>query len=182
MMNYFLGIPLDRNMRERLRGLTAQLAVPPAWVRWERAEKYHLTLWFFGPLPEERLGAAQELLHTLDGSADIPITVRGLGAFPDWRRARVLWAGVADPAPLLALNRRLADAAAGWGFAGEKRAYHPHITLGRFGRNGRPLTEMAAAAERIFGSFTAESVALYRSAHGEYDIMEQTVLQPRETT
>ena len=104
-------------------------------------------------VPERTLGAAGELARDaevprLDGrradavgrrdrgtvaGAHPPVTlrVRGLGAFPSTRRARVLWAGIDDPADVLAAL--VADLEAGLAeeFRAEVRRFHPHLTVAR---------------------------------------------------
>ena len=97
-----------------------------------REDAVHLTIKFLG---EQPAGRESEIAVALAGVAararPFGLSVNGLGAFPDARRPRVLWAGL-EPVPALELlqhdvERTLAEL----GFEPEARPFHPHLTLGR---------------------------------------------------
>ena len=95
----------------------------PADFRIVPADEIHLTLRFLGATPEEGIPGLVEFLgRTLRPFARPGIRVAGTGAFPDERRARVLWAGVEDA------RDRLARLAAS---IGETTPYTPHVTVAR---------------------------------------------------
>lgn len=168
-MNWFIGIPLAEGLRSRLSGLTAQLPVRPEWMRWEAREKYHVTLLFLGPQPDDRQAALREVLGAAAGGASFPLTLRGLGAFPSPARARVLWCGVDESAGLAALQAKLANAARAQGFAVEDRPFHAHVTIGRCRRNGRPLAEICALPAKDYGTMRVDEIVLLRSDRGVYE-------------
>jgi RNA 2',3'-cyclic 3'-phosphodiesterase len=58
--------------------------------------------------------------------------VEGLGAFPNARRARVLWAGLDDAGRRLARLAAGLDEALAREFTPEKRGFTPHLTVARF--------------------------------------------------
>lgn len=94
-------------------------------------ENIHFTVRFFGDIPE----TATEELDAMIGRLvleSLDITVRGIGVFPDLRRPRVVWAGVApeDVAKMVRLSASIIKAVEGVGRP-EERPFHPHITLGR---------------------------------------------------
>ncbi len=100
--------------------------------RFARAEG-HATLHFFAELPEVDVPRCREALEeaTAAGSP-IAIVLRGVGAFPDRGRPRVVWAGFDEGAPALRqLAERLRTALAVRGFASETRPFVPHVTLFR---------------------------------------------------
>ena len=137
-------------------------------VRWGKPDTVHLTLRFIGDTDESRVGdAADALARAAAGCAPFDFTLRGVGAFPDARRPRVLWIGVEEPGGSLAaladrLNARLSAA----GFPPEERPFSPHITIGRIrDRAGgdcvsalSPLHDEPAARAR------ASEACLFRSA------------------
>ena len=64
-------------------------------VRWTRPESIHLTLKFLGGIPAEKGGAVIDALgRAVEGIAPFDLEVRGLGAFPNDRAPRVVWAGL----------------------------------------------------------------------------------------
>lgn len=94
----------------------------------------HVTLRFLGATPLGLLAPLGEVLGATAARArPEEISLRGFGAFPTAARARVLWAGIDDPAGLLSgLARSLDGALKGLGFEPEERDYTPHLTLVRF--------------------------------------------------
>jgi 2'-5' RNA ligase len=102
-------------------------------IRWVDPERVHLTLQFLGAVPEERVADVEAALAAAAaGARPLSLEVRGAGGFPNGRRPRVLWAGLAgDVAPLAALVTDLGRRLAPLGFPPEERAFSPHLTLGR---------------------------------------------------
>ena len=102
-------------------------------VRWTKQENIHLTLKFLGEVPDETLGAVRDALReACSAHAPFDARLRGLGAFPTPRRARVVWAGVDEGAEeITALAASVESALKPLGFRREGRPYVPHATLGR---------------------------------------------------
>jgi RNA 2',3'-cyclic 3'-phosphodiesterase len=163
--------PPEAVLREAA-GWVAALAADPATgrgVRWARGEGLHLTLHFFGEVPEAARPRADAALAAAARQAAGPfeVALEGLGAFPSPARARVIWVGVAEPgaARLTRLQAAVARAVAAEGFPVESRPFHPHLTLGRV--EASPPAGLARAvaegAGRRLGVFAVEAVTLYRS-------------------
>ena len=79
------------------------------------------------------------------------MTLGGIGAFPNFRRARVVWMGVAQDPRLELLHHDIEVACEAFGFEVEGRPFRPHLTLARV---KQPLPEervraLARAAKRI---------------------------------
>lgn len=102
-------------------------------VRWVRPEGIHLTLVFLGSVAGARLQALDPALQAVGTQTPAFVLRLGsLGAFPSVTRPRVLWVRVTDAGATLAvLQRGLHVACQTQGFAVEKRAFAPHLTLGR---------------------------------------------------
>jgi 2'-5' RNA ligase len=142
-MRAFLAVEMSPDVRERLVDVKRELAQLGAAVRWVRDDNLHVTVKFLGSVAEDALDELRALLlDALRDTAPMAARVRGLGAFPDLRRARVVWAGV-ECAPLPALAARLDAAAARIGVAPETRPFRAHLTLGRVNgtRGWKPLAE-----------------------------------------
>jgi 2'-5' RNA ligase len=104
-------------------------------------------------------------LASLAATPPLQATVRGLGAFPDLRRPRVLWAGV-DCAALAAVAQAVDAAATRLGVVPETRPFHAHVTLGRVKGNARAaplLRDVAARAAEDFGACTFRELIAFRS-------------------
>lgn len=143
-MRMFVAVEIPALVQSRLAALSAGLAErlaqarPPRSLRWSGAGKYHITLRFLGETTAEQQHNLALLLREA-GAATPPFQLEagGLGAFPNWPRLRVLWAGVGgDVERLQALQRRVEEAARQVGFAPDQPSYNPHVTLARASREG----------------------------------------------
>lgn len=102
-------------------------------VRWTKPENVHLTLKFLGEVSNEALqGICDTLRETCSSHAPFEARLRGLGAFPSPRRARILWSGVGEGfKEISALAESVSSTLERSGFRREGRLYVPHATLGR---------------------------------------------------
>lgn len=137
-------------------------------LRWVRLEGIHLTLKFFGDIPEsavEDISAVARRAAAAVGPFELAIG--GAGVFPDANRPRVVWLGMnGDVAQLTAFQQGLERALAEIGFPPEERPFRPHLTLGRI-KSPKGLTGLAEALEKgkavTAGSFTASGLNLFQS-------------------
>lgn len=132
-------------------------------VRWAPRANWHVTLRFLGstdprlvPWVRERLSEVASL------TAPFEQNVRGLGAFPSTRRARVVWAGLEDHDGSLAGLARAVSDALDPKFPREVRAFSAHLTVAR---SDPPISLPASFAETPLESdrFVVDFVALMRS-------------------
>jgi len=165
-MRLFVALELSETVHSALIELVQQLQRAGADVRWVRPEGMHLTLKFIGEMPPEKLSAIREALGGVTSPAPVHLDFQGLGYFPNERRPRVFWVGVRASDNLAPLAVHIEDALAPLGIAREKRAYAPHLTLGRFKSAdglGRLQQLIAALPSTQFGQFGADSFILYQS-------------------
>lgn len=136
MARLFLAISLPEKVKNRLAALQKELAKSQADVRWVRPEGLHLTLKFFGQVPEEKIERLSSVITKVIEAlkpGPMHLGLKGVGTFPPGGRApRVVWVGLYGRLDTLAkLQNALEEAFAKWGFEKEKRRFVPHITLGR---------------------------------------------------
>jgi 2'-5' RNA ligase len=147
-LRLFLALEPSEPVRRRVAALQAELRRADARdaVRWVAGENVHLTLQFLGAVPEERVAALEAAARAAAaGAAPLALEVAGAGAFPNGRRARVVWAGVRGEVPALArLVAALGERLAPLGHPAETRPFSPHLTLGR-SRDPRGAAGLAAA-------------------------------------
>ena len=138
-----------QSIQSRLRALDTNSS-----VRWTDPKGVHLTLRFLGEVREERLPVLVQALAAAVQDRTAPVLgLDGLGAFPSRQRPRVIWIGVEEEGEALSpVQAAVEDAAAGLGWEPERRAFQPHLTLGRVrdtsGRGSpvpRPLLDAIAA-------------------------------------
>lgn len=171
-MRLFAAVPLPAALRDEAGRWVAALAADPTTgrrVRWSRPEGLHLTLHFFGEVPDAERGRVSAALAAAVAAAPgaFDLSFEGLGAFPSPARARVVWVGAAGEgvARLVRLQAAVAAEVARAGFPVESRPFHAHLTLGRVAGAPPPGLRRAieAAARRPLGRLTVEAVTLYRS-------------------
>ena len=180
-MRLFFAIELGDAVLDLLDEATAPLRAEAPELAWVPRDKRHLTLKFLGEVEE---ASASRLVEAADRAAarqhSIEMRVREVGAFPNFRRARVVWIGVEQEPRLELLHHDLEVACAELGFEVEGRPFRPHITLARV-RAPLPaerLRALARAARRVrmeaivqveritlFESTLAPSGARYRRLH-----------------
>ncbi|MFA5517044.1 MAG: RNA 2',3'-cyclic phosphodiesterase [Desulfuromonadales bacterium] len=128
----FLAIPLSAELLRTTQQLCRELSNRLPRVRWVRPEAMHLTLRFFGDVPEEFLEKIGEVMLSV-GRLHTPfqVAVAGIDAFPSITRPRVIWLGFPEGEILMHLYSTLAHDLEQAGIAGDARAFAPHLTLGR---------------------------------------------------
>jgi RNA 2',3'-cyclic 3'-phosphodiesterase len=137
-------------------------------VRWVRPEAIHLTLKFFGDIPETAVEIIAAVVgKAAAGMAPFSFVIDGTGVFPDRRRPRVLWLGMeGDVERLLSFQRQLEGELGTLGFPAEERPFRPHLTLARI-KSSRGLAGLEKAMEKgegyAAGEFTAPGIGLIRS-------------------
>ena len=180
-MRLFFAIELGDGLLDLLDETTAPLRAEAPELAWVPRDKRHLTLKFLGDVDES---AAPKLAEAADRAAarhpPVEMRVREVGAFPNFRRARVVWIGVEQEPRLELLHHDLELACAEEGFEVEGRPFRPHITLARvrsplpverlraFARTARTVRMQATVQVQrltLFESTLAPNGARYRRIH-----------------
>jgi RNA 2',3'-cyclic 3'-phosphodiesterase len=164
----FLAINLPEELRRATYEAAAPLRAAAPEARWVREEKLHLTLKFLGDVPEERVGELDAAFGAVAAAHRVvTLEVARFGAFPNWRRPRVVWAGVVPDPRLELLEHDVELAGERLGFPVEGRPFRPHVTIGRLRGplpdEGRQALAAAARGARLRGSFVAGSLDLMHS-------------------
>ena len=146
-------------------------SAPGARVGWEREEKLHLTLKFFGGVEPARADLLSQALARAAGAArPFALSLGGAGVFPTPSRPSVLWLGLTDPSGELArLRARLEDECDAANFARESKPFRPHVTLARVRAATRETRQLARQhLELAFGpvAFRVSEVVLMGSQLG----------------
>ena len=161
MHRLFVAIRPPKPVRAQLLELMGGVA----GARWQSDEQLHLTLRFIGEV-DARVADDIDIALRSVRHPPFELALAGLGAFDRRGQPTALWAGVAPHEPLKALHRKIDQALARAGIEPERRAFHPHITLARFGRGGgapplQPLLESAGGVSSA--PFAVEDFRLYES-------------------
>ena len=138
-----------------------RLAFPRA--RWVPLGNWHVTLKFLGAtsprLHEWVLGSVEGVAGS---HAPVKVRLHGLGAFPSTGRARVMWAGVDDPAGELGSIAADLGTALAKEFRAEMPAFHPHLTVAR-AEPPLPLPQEFDATPLLTEAFSIERLVVFQS-------------------
>jgi RNA 2',3'-cyclic 3'-phosphodiesterase len=123
----FVAIDLPESTNQFLVDLDPKIR----GARWTEAAQMHLTLGFFGDVPEDVDLALREKLSAIEfGAFFLPIS--GVGTFPPKGPPKIIWIGVGRGHPhLFQVHKRVQEAALAAGIEPELRPWHPHITIAR---------------------------------------------------
>ena len=170
-MRIFLAINPPGEVRQRVRDATAPLRENSDGIAWVAEQKVHLTLKFIGEMPE---GAVEPLVNAMTAIARThaaPVVhLETVGAFPNFRRPRVIWMGIDQEPRLELLHHDVELACDQLGHELDGRAYRPHLTLGRVRGplDDEQLKRLRSTARRIrfTDQFFARSIDVMQSVPG----------------
>jgi 2'-5' RNA ligase len=136
-------------------------------LRWSRPEQWHLTVKFFGAVPDAD-ALAEFVADSVRARAPFTLSLGGGGAFPNARRASVLWLGVrqgSDALAALAMPFVIVSTSTG------DRPFRAHLTLARTNRS-RDVRAAVTALDACGESdpWEVDELVLYdsdRSVHTE---------------
>jgi RNA 2',3'-cyclic 3'-phosphodiesterase len=123
----FVAIDLPESTRQLLADLDPHIR----GVRWVDPVQMHLTLAFFGDVPNEIDLALREKLRAIEfGAFFLPIS--GVGTFSAKGAPKIIWIGVRKAHPhLFQIHKRVQESALATGLELELRPWHPHVTIAR---------------------------------------------------
>ena len=141
-------------------------------MNWDRPEKIHLTLKFLGHIAAEDVARISEALTAAARAvAPFSFSVTELGCFPNFKRPRVVWAGVAasDAPRVIELQKTVEVELVRLGYPREDRPFSPHVTMGRVRREVHPA-EAAKVGQAVrteaaaqFGNQAVNQIVLVKS-------------------
>jgi 2'-5' RNA ligase len=168
----FVAVVPPDDVLDAIEARVAPVRAAEDGLRWSRREQWHLTLRFLGPVPD--VDGLVGALH--DALARVPridaLVLAGAGAFPNARRASVVWFGARDAGEdggedgeaLRRLAAAVESASVAAGFAPEPRPFRPHLTVARVARPRGVGTVVDALGDDAVGrAWSVEDVVLVAS-------------------
>jgi 2'-5' RNA ligase len=178
LIRLFAAVAIPEEITDGL--VRRQQGIPDA--RWRTPDQLHITLRFFGEMPETTAGDLDAELGRIPGSP-LDLTLSGVGAFGEGREVRAIWAGVETSEPLNVLASRCEAAARRAGLKAEGRPYMPHVTLAYLKRPDVAKVSAWVQGHNLLRSppFRVDRFGLYSSwtsSHGSrYDLEREYLLR-----
>jgi len=167
LLRLFLGIPLPEELLEQALAAQALLKSLNPGIRtsWVRPVQMHLTLKFLGDTSLNRMQRMVPKLERVFAQFQpLGLNLSEPGVFPKPESAQVVFWGLTPEVELLAMHKELEKVLETLGFAREKRAYHPHLTLGR-------IRQKLEAPYRLPAFFSSERPASVWEA-GQIELLQ----------
>lgn len=161
----FLAVPLPQQLKEAISAIQSHMQAQITDARWIRSENLHLTLHFFGETEQEALEKIKvSVLSVKRRQRPFLIEVKGLGAFPNLHRPRILWLDLEPKDQLRRLHRDCYECLRQAGIATESRPYSPHLTIGRLRRQRPDLTDLYnSIGQTLVGQLPVDKLVLFES-------------------
>ncbi len=162
-------IAFDINNQEILKRLTeaqAKLVKTGADLKLVQTQNIHVTMRFLGDIQPNMVEKIHDEMKQVAFSP-FDVEIRGAGAFPNTRNARVVWAGIQQGTDELRIVfNQLEPRLRKLGFRSDPKGFSPHLTIARV-RTGRNRSELARCldglADREFGILRADCLKLKKS-------------------
>jgi RNA 2',3'-cyclic 3'-phosphodiesterase len=160
-LRLFAAVEIPDEIRGALAEAVSPLRERFPKARWVPIQNQHVTVKFLGSTYPRLVEWVTETVSSVAREHEhFETRVEGLGAFPNARRARVLWAGLDDTERHLERLAAGMDEALAKEFRQEKRAFTAHLTVARFDPPvGLEPLEVAFESE----AFEIDRIVLFRS-------------------
>lgn len=183
-MRLFIAIAISESIRDALSDTVKTLRQSQTRaekIKWVEPENYHLTLKFFGEVAENQLNSlTSALAESVKDQKKAALKFKGIGAFPNLDRARVLWAGAEGEVEAVSqLAQSIDQATVQAGLTPADKPFSSHLTLARFMTPpSKPLLDqMKIYSSQEFGSIIVERISLIQSQltpHGPiYSVVQE---------
>jgi 2'-5' RNA ligase len=167
MVRSFVAFDIDNDyVRRKLADVQRELAKTGADLKIVEPQNIHITMRFLGDV---RIDNVEKIFEAMKKALFAPfeVKIQGVGAFPDSRYPRVVWAGMTQGAnDLRSISSQLEPHLTALGFAPDPKGFSPHLTIARV-RSGRNKTELAKFIEDRkefeFGTVKAACLRLKKS-------------------
>lgn len=164
-LRLFIAVDIDDNIRKELEDLEMELQAKVSNAKWVGIANLHLTIKFLGDIDSaDVLAIRRELSMAAAGLPGFKSSLAGIGAFSSPKKARIIWAGINKGVEKFGVLQRSIDSALmPLGFAGETRAFHPHVTLARLKEPTDISEALKGLADSNLGMFEVKEIVLYSS-------------------
>lgn len=163
----FIAFDIDsESLLKRIIDVQNLLAKTGADLKLVEPKNIHITIRFLGNITTNMIEKIFEEMKKVQFTP-FDVKIHGIGAFPNLRYPRVLWAGITEGAEQLqSIFNQLEPHLRSLGFAPDPKGFSPHFTIARV-KSGRSKAELARLmnekANYEFGVVKAACLRLKKS-------------------
>lgn len=128
-MRLFIAVKFD-DIRDEIINVRESLRSQSKKGNFTRDENIHLTLAFLGEVPGSRITEIENIMEEID-EEPFELEFNDIGCFKRHSGGDVWWIGCKKNPSLINIQKKLTEGLRESGFRIEKRAFKPHLTLGR---------------------------------------------------
>lgn len=153
-------------------------------MKWVKPDMFHITLYFLGETEQPRVVAIKKIIDQVGRKhAPVEIELKGVGAFPSEREARVLWMGLGTTKELRAIQEDLATQFRSAQFPVDEHDFVAHLSIARL-RNKQSVSSLISPwVRKKFGEFSVGKLILFESIqtgpYTEYKVVHHVPLSGR---
>ncbi len=160
-------IAVDITQTPAMASLAEAIKGTGADVKLVEPKNIHITLKFLGDTDEQMLPDLEHIIRqAVSGVRPFPVSLQGTGVFPNRDYLKVLWVGIHTGEQMETIGSRIEEGCAALGFMKERRAFSPHLTVGRV-KTARNKPQLLAVVDQFkdteFASEEVRAVVLKRS-------------------
>lgn len=167
MIRSFIAFDVDNeSVLKRFSDAQVELANTGANLKLVKPQNIHITMRFLGNISPRMVNPIHEKMKKVPFTP-FDVEIKGLGAFPKLRYARVVWAGIRKGAEeLINISNQLESRLRALGFKPDSKGFSPHLTIARV-KTGRNKAELIRFIQDMsdyeFGVVRADCLRLKRS-------------------
>lgn len=167
-MRTFIAVEVDEKLKEVFGKVQSEIYDKGAKIKWVSPQNMHMTLKFIGETKIEQAEEIKNILRICAGETKrFSMNFKSAGVFPDYKKPRVVWAGVSEgKQELVSLAKKIEDSLSPVGIPGEKRVFSAHMTLGRIKFQDSPalfIQALRTFEQTDFGTMTASQLVFFKS-------------------
>lgn len=133
-------------------------------VKVTSTKQIHMTLCFIGDMNENRILDVKDVVErSLKHSHSSQINIKGIGAFPNARDPKVIWAGIESDIPFKEISDNMSRELDLLKIDHDSKPFKPHITLGRASGHPNISSVMKGYDGHSFGVIDCDHVMIMKS-------------------
>jgi RNA 2',3'-cyclic 3'-phosphodiesterase len=163
----FIAVDIDSATRKSISRIQDLLKSSQADIKFIEPDNIHITLIFLGNINSDQIQELEKALKIPPLKREpFKVLPSDIGCFPNEKNPRILWLGIAEGREnLIDLNRELLLRLEQF-YPKEKRAYKPHITIGRL-KSNKNIAELkkrlSNIPKQVFNPIKVDSLSFIKS-------------------